>query len=93
MKDGRQSDKDIFGIFSGQGIRSRFLTGSMGSGAGFFEKCGDFWFESREIVSDYTPDYGIIDPELPVDDLVPECPHIPPRDILVLLFYRFRDVF
>jgi hypothetical protein len=96
MKDGQQVDKDIFGIFSRQGIRSRFLTGRagrMGNGAGFFEKCSDFWFKYRQVICDDTPDNGIIDPEIPVDDLVAECPHIPPRDILMLFFYRVRDVF
>jgi hypothetical protein len=65
----------------------------MGSGTGFFEKCGDFYFKCRQVICDDTPDYGIIDPEIPVDDLVPECPHIPPRDILVLLFFESGTFF
>jgi hypothetical protein len=96
MKDDRQSDKDIFGIFAGQGIRSRFLTGrpgGMGSRPGFFEKCRNFWFKCRQVIFDDTPDNGIIDPEIPADDLVPECPHIPPRDILMFLFDWVRDIF
>jgi hypothetical protein len=80
MKDGRQSDKDIFGIFSGQGIRSRFLTGrpgSMGSGAGFFEKCGDFWFECREIIRDDTPDDLPVYLEITMDHLVSHAGNLP----------------
>ena len=59
----------------------------------FFEKCGDFRFECRQVIRDDTPDNGIIYPEIPVNDLVPERCHIPPWDILMVLFYRFRDIF
>lgn len=94
MQDGRYSGKDFFKLFAGRRIRSQFLTRrpkSTGSSTGFFEKCGDFWVKCRQVICDDTPYYGIIDPEIPVDDLVLQCSPVPLRDIPVLLFYRIRE--
>jgi len=69
------------------------MTGGIGSGVGFFEERRDLRFDFREVIGDDIPEDVIIDPEIPVDDFVPECCHVTPRDILMLCFYWVGDIF
>ena len=65
-------------------IGSRFPAGrpgSIGRGAGFFEKCSNFRFECREIVSDNIPDNLPVYFEITMDHLVPHTGNLPPFDI------------
>lgn len=77
-------------------IGSRFPAGrpgSIGRGAGFFEKCSNFRFECREIISDNIPDNLPVYFEITMDHLVPHAGNLPPFNIGMPPFKRSGKIF
>jgi len=65
----------------------------MGSSGGFFEKCGDFWFECRKIISDNIPDNLPVYLEITMDHLIPHAGNLPPCYVRMSPFERSGKIF
>jgi hypothetical protein len=58
----------------------------------FFDERGYFWFKCRQVIGNDIPDDLPVDLEIPMDHLVPHAGNLPPFDIGMTLFERWRDV-